>query len=170
LLKVRIKLRIAGWLRSRAPLILIVLVTQAWLASAVHHHPLGAPSQSESSFCSPDDESKTGAPSSGERSNCPTCRLQRTFASALGVLKVSFLIESQPLRREQCSEQHYFFDSSIFLSNRGAAKRRGDCFVRPSQRLFQIDLVVGAELRGGLPILVPEPRPGLKLLTHLRDV
>src|SRR5690349_13091899 len=100
-------------------MILIVLVAQAWVASAMHHHSFSTPSQSESVFCSPDDASKTGAPSSGERSNCPTCRLQRTFASALGVRSVLFIIESQPLRRERCTDQNYLSDLSFFLSNRG---------------------------------------------------
>lgn len=118
-MRIGIKLRISKWLRSRAPLILIVLVAQASVASAVHHHPFGARSQSEPRFCSPDDPSKTGAPSSGESSNCPTCRLQRTFASVLGVPSVVFVVESQPLAREICCGHHYLFDASFFLSNRG---------------------------------------------------
>ena len=118
LLSFGIKLRITKWLRSRASLILVVLVAQASVASAVHHHPFSTPPASESSFSSPDDASKTGTPSSSER-DCPTCRLQRTFASALGVPAVVFLVESRPLIRETYSRQNYLFNASFFLSNRG---------------------------------------------------
>ena len=47
----------------------------------------------------------------------------------------------------------------IFVSDCGPAERAVYRLVSPDQSFLEIDLVVRAELRGGLPVLIVEPRP-----------
>ena len=47
-----------------------------------------------------------------------------------------------------------------------APERAIDGLIRPDQSFFQINLVIGAELCGILPILIIESRPSLQLLAH----
>ena len=58
----------------------------------------------------------------------------------------------------------------VFTAHRGVAERLADRPVCPDQRFLEVDLVVGAELRRGLPVLVVETGPTFELLAHRVDV
>src|SRR6185437_3520916 len=51
-----------------------------------------------------------------------------------------------------------------------SAERPVDRFVRPGQGLLQIDLVISAELGRGLPVLITEAGPLLKVLPDFGDI
>src|SRR6266481_1996262 len=55
----------------------------------------------------------------------------------------------------------------VLNAERGPAERLVNGFFRPHERLFEVDFVIGAELGGGLPVLVIETRPAQKVLAHL---
>src|SRR6516164_10541520 len=58
----------------------------------------------------------------------------------------------------------------VFMADGGAAEGSRDGLVGPDQCLVEVDLVIGAELRGRLPVFVAETGSGLELLTNFRNI
>src|SRR6266481_9107071 len=54
------------------------------------------------------------------------------------------------------------YGGKVLDAERGPSERFVDGLIRPHERLFKIDFVVGAELGSGLPVLVVEAGPAQK--------
>ena len=104
--------------RSRVALMLLVLVAYVSLISTTHHHgQVGRPA-SESSISSGEHRNSSGAPASTDSSHCATCRLQRSFDSALRS-SISPDLCARSLSYETCQREPNLLGASVVFSSRG---------------------------------------------------
>jgi hypothetical protein len=104
--------------RSRVAAMLLVLVAYASVANATHSHGPAARPASASSVCSTEDKGSSGTPASDHKSNCPTCRLQRSFNSALRSPSISFELIQQIVPCQTCRREHRSVVAFVVFSGR----------------------------------------------------
>jgi len=98
---------------------LLVLVAHASLIGATHHHGKVGQPASDSSITSGEDKNSNGAPSSGDPSNCATCRFQRNFDSLLRAPSVLIDLCPQSLGYEICLRDRHLLGACVVFSSRG---------------------------------------------------
>src|SRR5882672_11598172 len=101
---------------------LLVQVAYASLISATHHHgQVGLPTSDSdiSSISSGEDRNSSGAPSSNDPSHCATCRLQRSFDSALRSPSITPDLCPRSLSYETCRREPHLLGAFVVFSIRG---------------------------------------------------
>src|SRR3954466_14934160 len=108
------------------------------------------------------------------------------FAAAKLAYAIAVDLKRTSTRQSKCSLHHLFSVAltthsvehrcfrfqrrEVVMADGSPAEGCRDRLVGPDQFLLKVYLVVGAELRGGLPVFIPETRPRLELLTNFCDV
>jgi hypothetical protein len=105
--------------RSSVAWVLLVLISYASLTIATHHHSQVPPPASDPSISSSEDKEPNGAPFSGDSSNCATCRLQRTFDSALRAPSISFNLTAPFVVHETLPCNRHLSGACVVFSSRG---------------------------------------------------